>query len=146
MVLTILLKINLIVGSTFFKCIPCQFEKSNLFYLYIYFYRLDTSFFLIWTAVLPRQCTRNVSFTFRRVDRIAAVTFSDNIDVDTSVVEAMQKFAPRNVSIAGYELRRADDVILTSFQSVLDHPGDLRYAPQTNLPIGSASDWDEICT
>ena len=66
--------------------------------------------------------------------------------MDKSVGDAVQKFAPRNVTIAGYELRRADDVILTSFQSVLEHPGDLRYAPQTNLPIGSASDWDDICT
>ena len=95
---------------------------------------------------LPRQCTRNVTFTFRRVDRTVAVTFYEHIDVDKSVGDAVQKFAPRNVTIAGYELRRADDVILTSFQSVLEHPGDLRYAPQTNLPIGSASDWDDICT
>ncbi|RZA06965.1 MAG: hypothetical protein EOO68_04125 [Moraxellaceae bacterium] len=92
------------------------------------------------------QCTRNVLFTFRKVDRIVAVTFFENTDVDTSVVEAIQKFIPRNFSLAGYELRRADDVILTSFQSVLDNPGDLRYAPQINLPIGSASEWDETCT
>ena len=87
-----------------------------------------------------------MTFTFRRVDRTVAVTFYEHIDVDKSVGDAVQKFAPRNVTIAGYELRRADDVILTSFQSVLEHPGDLRYAPQTNLPIGSASDWDDICT
>ena len=95
---------------------------------------------------LSRQCTRNVRFTFRRVDRTVAVTFFEHIDVDKSVGDAVQKFVPRNGTIAGYELRRADDVILTSFQSVLEHPDYLRYAPQTNLPIGSASDWDDICT
>lgn len=73
------------------------------------------------------------------------VTFFENIDVKKSVLDAVQEIA-RNVLIGGYQLRRADDVILTSFQSVFDYLGDLRYAPQTNLPIGSASDWDEICT
>ncbi len=73
------------------------------------------------------------------------VTFFENIDVKKSVLDAVQEIA-RNVLIGGYQLRREDDVILTSFQSVFDHLGDLRYAPQTNLPIGSASDWDEICT
>lgn len=87
-----------------------------------------------------------MSFTFRGIDRVVEVDFSENINVDETVVDALKKFLPRNLALAGYELRRADDVILISFQSVFDHLGDLRYASQTNLPISSASDWDEECT
>jgi len=59
------------------------------------------------------------------------------------LVSAINNIIP---SIAGYDLRRADDVILTSFQSVFEYTGDLRYAPQTKLPISSAHEWDESCT
>jgi hypothetical protein len=66
--------------------------------------------------------------------------------VKESVTDALRIILPKKASIAGYELRRTDGVILSSFQSVLEYSGDLHYALQTNLPVGSASDWDESCT
>ena len=87
-----------------------------------------------------------MSCTFRRVDHTFAVTFVENADLKNTVVEAINDMLPRNLSIVGYDLRRVDDVILTSFQSMLEYTGNLRFAPQTNLPICSANEWDEICT
>ena len=75
------------------------------------------------------------------------MTLVENINLKESVVEAVQKFLPRKASITDYALRREDtEVILTSFHSVLDEPGDLRFSPEMNLPICSANEWYEIFT
>mmetsp|Transcript_23506 Transcript_23506/g.32184 ORF Transcript_23506/g.32184 Transcript_23506/m.32184 type:complete len:305 (+) Transcript_23506:146-1060(+) len=45
-----------------------------------------------------------------------------------------------------YSLQTADDVILTSFQSIVSHTGDLRYILSKKLPICSSNEWNELCT
>ena len=51
-----------------------------------------------------------VSCAFRRVDYTFAVMFVENADPNNTVVVAIKNILPRNLSIAGYDLRRADDV------------------------------------
>eukprot|EP01036_Dinobryon_divergens_P032763 gene32764-42421_t len=82
------------------------------------------------------------------IDYKYAVTFIENADLNNTVAAAVaiNSILPRNFSIAGYNLLRADDVILTSFQSVFEYTGILRFAPQTKLPISSAHEWNETCT
>ena len=96
---------------------------------------------MISTDFPARHCTREVMFTSRGVSQVYAITFFENISLKKSAMDALHR-AARNISLEEYQLRRADNAILTSFQSVLDTSDRLRFSPSTDLPIGCASDWD----
>ena len=89
---------------------------------------------MISTDFPARHCTSEVMFTSRGVSQMYAITFFFGMD-------ALHR-AAGNISLEEYQLRRADNAILTSFQSVLDTSDRLRFSPSTDLPIGCASDWD----
>ena len=97
-------------------------------------------------AGAAQQCTRDVLFTVKKSNHLASVTFSVGNDVNKTAWNAFQIYVPRNVSIDGFELRRSDDVILTSYESILACTGQLHFALPSKLPVASASDWNEAYT